>query len=266
MTGGVAIGLVLAGLQQIRAAEDLDLDFVEIKGDVLLHDDGRRALRRLAATRPGLIQALTSPLPRALGHRVVGPEVEWPGIDACLDTLLETGADLGVRVVTVGCSQARQRPKGWPLTAARGQLLQFLERVVAVVERHDLIAGLEPLAPKETNTVNEVPTAVDLVDAIASERLGIVYDYFHASAVGRSAAADVPLIGSRLVHVQTADLLTRSLPRADAAQRELFLQCAAIGYDSRVAIECDVDGHADGAVARSVDELRRLGVECGLRR
>lgn len=241
----IDVGYVLSRPQDVLMAETLDVEVLEVKGDLLLQQEMTMQLSRIAQRRPGLLLALTSPLPRALGHKLVGPDRGHASALATVERLLRLCSEWGVEVVTFGCSQARAVPPGYSKTLAEKELCNFLQRLADdVLDRYRVQVGVEALKPDETNLVNDVREAVRIVDAVDRPRVGVAYDFFHGDAVGSVPGDDIELMGPRFVHLQLAAAKTRAVPHEDADLPGLRSALTGSSYSGAACLELETSPDA----------------------
>ncbi len=84
-----------------------------------------------------------------------------------------------------------------------GLLKESLRACAASVP--DVRLALEPLNRYESSLVNTVAEALDLVERVGKENLGVLFDTFHANIEERSLESAILAAGERLFHVHVAD-------------------------------------------------------------
>lgn len=168
---------------------------------------------------------------------VVGAAVDEGRLEIYAREALRRLEVLGIERAVFGSGAARNVPDGFSRDHARRQLGAFLARVAALGSP-EVVVCLEHLRRAETNIVNSLQEAGELVEAIGAEQLGLVVDGYHLEEededpkVVRRFAALV-----RHVHVCGSG---RTPPAASDAKRlaELFDELAGVGYVGRCSIEC----------------------------
>jgi 5-keto-L-gluconate epimerase len=210
------------------------------------------------------------------------------------DALEAAVADAGLRVPALGTGQAYLRD-GLSLTAAepgvRAAALQRLEAHALLATRLDaiLIVGLIRGGPKasdwdrlvgalrevasfgprvaveainryETGLVNTCADGLRLVDAVGSDRLGLLLDTFHMNIEERSTQNAIDAAGERLFHFHVADS-NRHYPgdgHVDFGATLAALERA--GYGGFVSGEFMPHPDAETAAERAIAHLRSLEV------
>ncbi|MFQ6672056.1 MAG: TIM barrel protein, partial [Candidatus Tectimicrobiota bacterium] len=114
---------------------------------------------------------------------------------------------------------------------------EALRECAALAEEEGVRLVLEPLNRYETNLVNTVAEALQLIKEVGSEAMGLLFDTFHANIEEPSIEGSIRAAGSRLLHVHVADS-NRWHPGAghiDFAQIVATLR--EVGYDGYLSAE-----------------------------
>jgi len=109
------------------------------------------------------------------------------------DALVILGLIRGKAVPGVGC----ERATAW--------LVEALGECAALAEEEGVKLALEPLNRYETNLVNTVAEALQLIEEVGSEVVGLLFDTFHANIEEPFIERGIRAAGSRLLHVHVAD-------------------------------------------------------------
>ena len=154
--------------------------------------------------------------------------------------LVSLCAELGGSVLVHGSPKQRQIAAGETHAVARARLRDFLADAARLAEAHGVVYCLEPLSAKETELVNTVAQAAEIVSEVGSPALRTMID---CSAAGQSEAVSVPelidlwmptgLIG----HVQVNDPNRRGPGQGDMRFSPIFAALKRNGYDGTVAVE-----------------------------
>ncbi len=98
--------------------------------------------------------------------------------------------------------------------------------------------AMEPLNRYETALIHTIPEALELIDEVAAENLGVLFDTFHANIEEPSIPNAVKLCGDRLFHVHLADS-NRLIPGFGHFPFEEFWEALEkIGYQGALVLEC----------------------------
>jgi sugar phosphate isomerase/epimerase len=107
-------------------------------------------------------------------------------------------------LVILGLIRGKLQPAVGPETA-RGWLIDALRRVANAASTHDVRLAIEPINRYETDLVNSVAEANELIDAVGAANIGILFDTFHANIEEPHIEASLGACGARLYHVHVAD-------------------------------------------------------------
>ena len=80
--------------------------------------------------------------------------------------------------------------------------LDNLHQATKRAEELGVILALEPLNRFETDMINTVDQAIELVDEVNSDYLKILLDTFHSNIEEKNIPASIKRLGDRLVHIQ----------------------------------------------------------------
>ncbi len=176
--------------------------------------------------------------------------------------LVELCAAMGARVLVHGSPRQRAVPAGDSAAAALARAQECFARAAQAAQAAGVVYCVEPLARAETDLINTVEQAVQLVDAIGSPALRTMID---CSAAGCSEEEDVPALirrwwpTGRLAHLQLNDPNRRGPGQGTMAFAPIVAALRAVGYDGVLAVE-PFDYLPDGpaCAARAIGYLRGL--------
>lgn len=193
---------------------------------------------------------------------VVGPAVDQSALRTYLKEALRRARALGLETIVFGSGGARRIPDGFDRAEATEQFAAAL-RMAAEEAYPDVTIAAEHLRKAETNLMNSLAEAAELVASVGAANLALVVDIYHLNeehedvGVVRDAA---PYI--RHVHVCGS---SRQAPTDDDIDMlaPLFRALADISYDRRCSIEC---GWKDLAVqgAPALAAVRTAARQAGL--
>ena len=151
---------------------------------------------------------------------------------------------------------------------AYAELRQNLEPVAARAREAGVVLGIEPLNRYETSLINTVDQALEALEPLLGNGVGLALDSYHLHIEERSLAAAVRAAGDHVVHVQVCGN-DRGAPGGDQTDWEGFLQALdEVGYSGPLNIESFTADNAAIAVAASIwrplapsqDELAARGL------
>ncbi|WP_374634736.1 sugar phosphate isomerase/epimerase family protein [Ferrovibrio sp.] len=222
----------------------------------------RRALRRQAEDAGLAVTGLHWLLVAPEGLSIVSEDadIRRQTVDV-IAALCALCADLGGSYLVHGSPAQRRLPEGQEIEAAK-RAVDVLAQAAQAAERAGVVYCLEPLHRGETNFVNTIAEAADIVRRIDNRHFRTMLD---CSAAGLSETDNVPnllrqwLPSGLLAHVQVNDP-NRQGPGQGAMQfAPILAALKAGGYAGDVAVEPFIytpDG--PGSAARAIGYLRGI--------
>jgi D-psicose/D-tagatose/L-ribulose 3-epimerase len=204
---------------------------------------------------------------RDLSHE--DPAVRAIGIDyvkRCVDLAAELGAPHFVGPMYSAVGKTRMLD---PLErdAQRALAVESLKHVADYAATRNVALAVEPLNRFETDLVNTAEQALELLELVGSDQLGVLLDTFHMNIDEKSLGDAVRLVGDRLLQVHTCEN-DRGTPGSGHVQwSELFAALRDIDFTGPLVIESFTPAVKEIAKAVSLwrpldaqpDELARRG-------
>jgi protein FrlC len=119
-----------------------------------------------------------------------------------LCTCVETAARLGAPIISVMPNHTlhNQDPDaGWETLA------DSLQRICEFASHYEVLIAIEPSDPYETDLINTTIQALDMIDQLGCDNLGVLFDTGHALVAGEDTSAAISNLGDRLFHVHLSD-------------------------------------------------------------
>ncbi len=162
--------------------------------------------------------------------------------------LLIIGLVRGILQPGVSSSQARE----WMLSAFRSSAAAAAAAGVRMV--------LEPLNRYETPLINTAREALEFLDLVGADNLGLLLDTFHMNIEEPSIEESIRMCGRRIFHFHVADS-NRWYPGAGHLDfRAILSTLLATGYQGFVSGEFMAQPEADLAARKAAEFLRGLGL------
>lgn len=98
--------------------------------------------------------------------------------------------------------------------------------------------ALEPLNRYETELINTVAEALELIEDLGQENLGILFDTFHANIEERSIPEGVRLARDRLFHLHLADSNRWTPGFGHLPFPKVWEALEGVGYRGALVLEC----------------------------
>ena len=161
-----------SGIESVETAAALGFDYIELS---LAHLAGLTAggFAEVSArmARSGLrCEACNNFFPSRL--RLTGPAADLGGALEYAGAAMARAASLGVEVIVLGSSGAKNVPEGFPAEAARAQLLELLGGLAPLAARHGITIVLEPISRPEANFITLAAEALSVVQAVGTRTSG----------------------------------------------------------------------------------------------
>ena len=171
-------------------------------------------------------------------------------------------AELGGAVLVHGSPKQRQIAPGETHAVARARLQEALAQVALAAARAGVTYCIEPLAKRETDLINTVAEAAELVRSIDHPNLRTMID---CSAAGQTERESIPALIDRwlptglIAHVQVNDPNRRGPGQGDMQFAPILAALKRHNYTGAIAVE-PFDYVPDGptVAAFSVGYLRGL--------
>jgi protein FrlC len=121
---------------------------------------------------------------------------------AYLNTCVETAARLGAPIISVLPNHSlysQDMDEAWDLLA------DSLLRICEFASFYSVLIAIEPADPFESDLINTSIQAVDMIEQIGCENLGVVFDTGHALVAGEDTSTSIFNLGDLLLHVHLSD-------------------------------------------------------------
>lgn len=185
------------------------------------------------------IEAANSLLPATLPIVATAAQpVDEPRLERYIKTALQRADQVGMRVLVFGSGSARMCPPDVRVEDAVQQIGEHFAQWCEWAKGYGVEIVLEPLRYKETNTLNTVNEAGELVTRLADSGAKLLADTYHM-ACNDEAPTDVIQWGPLLSHVHVAEKRDRAAPGYYGENfRPYFAALHTANYDRRISIEC----------------------------
>ncbi|WP_431278633.1 sugar phosphate isomerase/epimerase family protein [Leifsonia poae] len=167
-------------------------------------------------------------------------------------------ADLGGSVLVFGSPGQRSTPPGMSRAEAAERALSLFREWAPHAEADGTIICLESLPAAETDYLNTIGEVIDLVEAIDSPAVQLVFDVKSASAEPTPVPELIRLAAPHLAYVQANDANRGGPGFGDTDFVPVFAALAEVGYDGYVSVEAfEAPTGIDDVAERSIEYLRR---------
>lgn len=246
-----------ADLSKLKAVQDAGYDYIELPVSVVMAeqpDSEFDSVRQQLADADIVPEAWNCLLPRDI--RVTGPEVDTYRLERFIRTAFWRIEELGGEIVVFGSGGARKVPEGFPMDEARDQIIEFLAMAGQVAGIHGITIAIEPLNRGETNIINSVPEAVEMMTAVGHPFVKVLADLYHIDEESQPLE-DILRAGDDLAHTHTADTGRLCPGTGSYPNAEFIRMLKKAGYDERLSVECTFRDW-DTEPRRALEYLREL--------
>lgn len=167
----------------------------------------------------------------------VGDAVKQDALMAYTETALRRAGHAGVTTIVFGSGGARRIPAGFDPAKAREQLVAFLRLAGPIAATHGVTLALENLNRGETNMINRLHQAVDVVEAVRHPNVRMLVDIYHMLRENE-AAEEILRAAPYVHHCHIAEPEKRAAPTTMKDDfRPYFRALKQAGYNGRLSIE-----------------------------
>jgi len=172
--------------------------------------------------------------------KLVGPEMDMPGIEAYLERMLPLAKDLGVETLVFGNGGARRIPDGQSYDAIWADLRKIVETMEIHAKKVGIPISIEPLNSRESNIILSYGEAVKLAEGLT--HITTMIDSYHNTADGLNYD-DVYKNPEELRHLHVAYQPGRMVPSPsdDMTHYVDFVKMVkAVGYNNKMTVEASL--------------------------
>ncbi|MGH2406293.1 MAG: 5-keto-L-gluconate epimerase [bacterium] len=167
---------------------------------------------------------------------------------------LEFAARLGAPVI-IGLLRGRiEQEKG----ETDRRFIGSLRQIVPVGERLGTRILIEPINRYETDYLNTLEEALDLIGRLGMQTVGVLADTFHMNIEEVSPAEALARSGTRLAHVHAADSNRRAPGWGHLDFSEIVSVLKEIGYDGYLSAEILPVPDPESAARQAIAHLRAI--------
>jgi len=173
--------------------------------------------------------------------KLVGPEVKEEVILAYAKTVFERCKRAGVTMVIWGSGGARRVPDGFDHNKAKEQFISIADKVSVLAKKYKINLALENLNSTETNFINTVEEAFDVVNKVDQSNFWLCVDIYHMLMEGEPPAI-IAKTKKKLIHVDIAEKVKRAPPGVSGDDfRPYLAELKKLGYSRKIVLECRWD-------------------------
>jgi sugar phosphate isomerase/epimerase len=225
-------------LQEIDAARAAGFDYVELRTSEIaaLPDVEFEKLAEELKRKGPPVPVTFLFIPPDL--KLTGPAVDEEAQRTYVRKALTRVARLGARTVVLGSGTARRVPEGFPMEKGLDQFVGFCRRLAPEAASRGITIAIEPQRPQESNIVNSVAEALDVVRAVDDPAIQLVVDFYHLAEVKEDPSIVVKA-APHVRHLHMANPTGRVFPLRfeEYDYAGFFRSLRQIGYEGRMSVE-----------------------------
>ncbi|HRG08720.1 MAG TPA: sugar phosphate isomerase/epimerase family protein, partial [Cyclobacteriaceae bacterium] len=168
--------------------------------------------------------------------KLVGPNVNEQAILSYTRKVFERCKPAGIRLIVWGSGGARSIPEGYSKEKARQEFVQMANKIAAQAEQYGIILALENLNQQETNFINTVAEALQIVKDVNHTNFKLCADIYHMLRENEPASVLLTTKGY-LIHCDIAEKGNRTPPGTAGDDFTTYLQALKqIGYSGKIVL------------------------------
>jgi len=220
----------------------------------------RAELRRSAESRGVEVLGLHWLLVKPPGLYITHPDVSVRRRTAdYFRRLVALCADLGGTVMVIGSPKQRNLIPGVSKEQAIHYAKEVFQPSLDPAAKRGVMLAFEPLGPAETDFVNTVTDAIDLVKQINHPAFRLNLDVKAMSSEPRPIADVIRSAKGYVAHVQVNDPNLLGPGMGDVKYEPIVAALREIGYDGWLSVEAfDFKAGAERIARESIDYLKRV--------
>ena len=171
--------------------------------------------------------------------KIAGPDVDEKRVLGYADTVLSRAKQAGIPLIVLGSGGSRRIPDGYDREKAKTEFIALCKKLATLAGKYDVKIALESLQSSETNFLNTVKEAAEIVKKADHPNFRLNADIFHMMRENESPqniidAADV------LGHCEIAEKQSRSMPGVQGDDFKPFLRALRkANYSGYIFIEAN---------------------------
>lgn len=170
--------------------------------------------------------------------KLVGPDVNEEAILSYAKGVFQRCNTAGVKMVIWGSGGARRVPEGFDEAKAKEQFVSIARKVSILAKEYKIVLALENLNRTETNFINTVDEAFEIVRKVNHPNLRLCVDIYHMLMEGEPPSV-IEQTKPYLIHCDIAEKENRAPPGVKEDNfREYLKVLRNIGYTGKIIMEC----------------------------
>ena len=143
--------------------------------------------------------------------KIAGPDVDENRVLSYADTVLLRAQKAGLSFIVLGSGGSRRIPEGYDAQKAKMDFIRLCTKLAVLAGKYQIIIALEGLQSSETNFLNSVKAAGEIVRGVNHPNFRLNADIFHMMRENESPQSIIDH-ADVLAHCEIAEKQTRSFP------------------------------------------------------
>ena len=143
--------------------------------------------------------------------KIAGPDVDENRVLSYVDTVLSRAKQAGIPFIVLGSGGPRRLPDGYDKEKAKAYFIALCKKLATLAGKYDVKIALEGLQSSETNFLNTLKSAAEIVRAVNHTNFRLDADIFHMMRENESPQSIIDA-ADLLGHCEIAEKQTRSMP------------------------------------------------------
>lgn len=170
--------------------------------------------------------------------KVVGPDVNEQAVLQYVESVFQRCNTAGVDRIIWGSGGSRRVPDGFDPATAKQQFIAIAKKIASLAGKYKILIALENLNSTETNFINTVAEALDIVKKVDHKNLRLCVDVYHMLKEGEGPASIEKTKGF-VTYCEVAEKDGRTPPGTHGDDfRPYFAALKKINYKGMIMIEC----------------------------
>jgi sugar phosphate isomerase/epimerase len=169
--------------------------------------------------------------------KITGPQVDEKRILSYLDTVFYRAKRANIPLIVLGSGGSRRLPEGYDYRQAKKEFALLCRKMAVVAKKHNITIAIESLNSTETNFLNTLEDAADVVKSVNHPNFRLNADIYHMLKENEPPQHIIDA-AKLIVYAEIAEKEKRSLPGVMGEDFRPYLKALkSIGYKGPLIIE-----------------------------
>lgn len=170
--------------------------------------------------------------------RLTGNNVNEQQVLTYVDGVMARAKRAGIGLIVLGSGGSRRLPDNYNKDSATLQFIGLCRKIAVVAGKYDCVIAIENLNSTETNFVNTLEEANNIVTAVHHPNFKLTADIYHMLKEHESPDM-IKKAAKNLVHCHIAEREKRTAPGSTGNDVTPYIAAlASIHYTGRISLEC----------------------------